>query len=159
MPEPLDRLGYSLCAEILKKTGIPVGVGIATTKTLSKLANAAAKCWQNQTGGVVDICDPGKRDNLLKVMPVGEVWGIGRMLNEQLHEMDIKTAWDLAKSDTALLRKRFSVLEKKQRESWPGSVVLIWSLTPHQKRRFVRVVHLAADFMSLLNFRRRLQVT
>jgi DNA polymerase V len=43
-------------------TGIPVGVGIAHTKTLAKLANHTAKRLQAETGGVVDICDPFKRD-------------------------------------------------------------------------------------------------
>ena len=117
LPEPLDQLGYSLRADVLQITGIPVGVGIASTKTLAKLANAAAKRWQRQTGGVVDIRDPERRDKLLKVMPVGEVWGVGRRMNEHLQAMSIKTALELSNADTALLRKRFSVLmEKTARE-------------------------------------------
>jgi DNA polymerase V len=55
-------------------TGIPVGVGIAHTKTLAMLANHTAKKLQNQTGGVVDICDPPKRDWVLKRCDVGDVW-------------------------------------------------------------------------------------
>ena len=72
------QAGRDIRARVLKLTGIPTGVGIAPTKTLAKLANAAAKKWQKQTGGVVDICDPERRDRLLKVMPVDEVWGVGR---------------------------------------------------------------------------------
>lgn len=117
LPEPLDQLGYSLRADVLQITGIPLGVGIASTKTLAKLANAAAKRWQRQTGGVVDIRDPERRDKLLKVMPVGEVWGVGRRMNEHLQAMSIKTAWELSNADPALLRKRFSVvMEKTARE-------------------------------------------
>ncbi|UAW98027.1 translesion error-prone DNA polymerase V subunit UmuC [Halopseudomonas nanhaiensis] len=117
LPEPLDQLGYSLRADVLKITGIPVGVGIASTKTLAKLANAAAKRWQRQTGGVVDIRDPERRDKLLKAMPVAEVWGVGRRMNEHLQAMSIKTAWELSNADPALLRKRFSVvMEKTARE-------------------------------------------
>ena len=117
LPEPLDQLGYSLRADVLQITGIPVGVGIASTKTLAKLANAAAKRWQRQTGGVVDIRDPERRDKLLKVMPVGEVWGVGRRMNKHLQAMSIKTAWELSNADPALLRKRFSVvMEKTARE-------------------------------------------
>ncbi|WP_150306191.1 Y-family DNA polymerase [Pseudomonas saliphila] len=134
MPEPHDRLGYSLRSEILKKTGIPVGIGIANTKTLAKLANAAAKRWQTQTGGVVDIRDPEKRDKLLKAMPVDEVWGIGRRLHEKLQEMNIKTAWDLAKADTPLLRKRFSVLvEKTARELVGISCLDMEPVSPSKK--------------------------
>ncbi len=117
MPEPLDQFGYQLRAEIMKRTGIPVGIGIASSKTLAKLANAAAKKWQHQTGGVVDIRDPIKRDKLLRYMPVEEVWGIGRRMTEHLNGMQIKTAWELATADPALLRKKFSVLvEKTARE-------------------------------------------
>ena len=117
LPEPLEALGRSVRAEVLQKTGIPVGIGIATTKTLSKLANHAAKRWQKQTGGVVDLRDPLRRDKLLKVIPVEDVWGIGRRMKEHLQAMQINTAWDLAQADSQTLRKRFSVtIEKTVRE-------------------------------------------
>ncbi|GGD01749.1 translesion error-prone DNA polymerase V subunit UmuC [Halopseudomonas salina] len=112
-----EKLGREIRAQVLKLTGIPTGVGIAQTKTLAKLANAGAKRWQKQNGGVLDICDPQRRDKLLKVMPVDEVWGVGRRMNEHLTAMGIKTAWDLAQADAWLLRKQFSVvIEKTARE-------------------------------------------
>lgn len=89
MTVPLEPLGRQIRAKVHRYTGIPVGVGIAGTKTL---ANHAAKRWQRQTGGVVDITDPVRRDNLLKASEVGDVWGIGRRLNEHLAGMNIKTA-------------------------------------------------------------------
>ena len=51
----ISATGRRLCANILKCTGIPVGVGIAHTKTLSKLANHTAKRLQAHTGGVVNL--------------------------------------------------------------------------------------------------------
>ena len=112
-----EKLGRQIRAQVLKLTGIPTGVGIASSKTLAKLANAAAKRWQKQTGGVVDICDPQRRDKLLKVMPVSEVWGVGRRMTAHLTSMGIKTAWDLAQADAWSLRKQFSVvIEKTARE-------------------------------------------
>jgi len=112
-----EKLGRQIRAQVLKLTGIPTGVGIASSKTLAKLANAAAKRWQKQTGGVVDICDPQRRDKLLKVMPVDEVWGVGRRMTAHLTSMGIKTAWDLAQADAWSLRKQFSVvIEKTARE-------------------------------------------
>ncbi|UAW97580.1 DUF4113 domain-containing protein [Halopseudomonas nanhaiensis] len=111
------QTGREIRARVLKLTGIPTGVGIASTKTLAKLANAAAKKWQRQTGGVVDICDPERRDKLLKVMPVDEVWGVGRKMTAHLTAMNIKTAWDLAQADAWTLRKQYSVvIEKTARE-------------------------------------------
>ena len=64
------------------------------------------------------ICvTPSAAKKLLRVMPVAEVWGIGRRLTASLQEMNIITAWDLAQADTRTLRKRFSVVvEKTARE-------------------------------------------
>ena len=97
-------MGREIRAQVLAATGIP-RVGIAPTKTLAKLANFAAKRWQKQTGGVVDITDPQRRDKLLRAVAVNEVWGVGRRLTERLGEMGIRTAWQLAEADTWTLRK------------------------------------------------------
>jgi len=124
MPGSLERLGREMRARVLRCTGIPVGVGIAQTKTLAKLANRAAKLWQRQTGGVVDIRQPAKRDKLLKVMEVSEVWGIGRQLTAHLAEMNIRTAWDLAQADAWTLRSKFSVVVEKTARELRGTSCL-----------------------------------
>lgn len=117
MPGDLTAYGRKIRATIYKCTGIPVGVGIAPTKTLAKLANHTAKRLQDKTGGVVDICDPFKRDWVLRNTDVGEVWGIGRRMKAHLEGMNIKTAMDLAKADPSMLRQKFSVvIEKTARE-------------------------------------------
>lgn len=113
----LDGLGRQIRAQVLRCTGIPVGVGIAHTKTLAKLANHTAKRLQAQTGGVVNICDQVKRDWVLRNTDVSEVWGVGRRMKAHLNAMGIKTAMDLAKADPWTLRKNFSVvIEKTARE-------------------------------------------
>ncbi|MFC5694863.1 Y-family DNA polymerase [Pseudomonas sp. GCM10022186] len=117
IPGDLVRLGREMRARVLRCTGIPVGVGIGTSKTLAKLANHGAKKWQRQTGGVLDIRDPERRDRLLKACEVGQVWGIGRRMTGHLNAMNITTAWDLAQADPALLRQKFNVVvEKTSRE-------------------------------------------
>lgn len=113
----LTALGRSIREKVLRCTGIPIGVGIALTKTLAKLANHTAKRLQQQTGGVVDICDPHKPDWVLRNTAVEEVWGVGRRLNAHLQAMGIQSAMDLAKADPRTLRMKFSVvLEKTARE-------------------------------------------
>jgi len=112
----LVPLGYETRERVLRWTGIPVGVGIGPTKTLAKLANWAAKTWR-KSGGVIDLSDPERRDRLLKMTEVSEVWGVGRRLTTRLRPLGIQTAWDLAQYDSASLRKQFSVvLEKTARE-------------------------------------------
>jgi DNA polymerase V len=109
-------LGHQARERVLRWTGIPVGVGIGPTKTLAKLANWAAKTW-GRSGGVIDLRDPARRDKLLTITEVGEVWGVGRRLTARLETLGIKTAWDLAQYDPASLRRQFSVvLEKTARE-------------------------------------------
>lgn len=117
IPGDLTTFGRTIRAAVYKGTGIPVGVGIAPTKTLAKLANHTAKRLQAHTGGVVDICDPVKRDWVLRNTDVGEVWGVGRRMKAHLETMQIKTAMDLAKADPWTLRQKFSVvIEKTARE-------------------------------------------
>lgn len=113
----MTAFGRTIRAAIYKCTGIPVGVGIARTKTLAKLANHTAKRLLSKTGGVVDICDPFNRDWTLRNTDVGEVWGVGRKMKALLEVMGIKTAMDLAKADPSTLRQKFSVvIEKTARE-------------------------------------------
>lgn len=70
-------MGRQLRSRILQCTGIPVGVGIAHTKTLAKLANHTAKRLQAHTGGVVNLCGDHERDWVLRNTAVSEVWGWG----------------------------------------------------------------------------------
>ncbi|GGM25828.1 DNA polymerase V subunit UmuC [Pseudomonas asuensis] len=113
----LEDLGHQIKARVYKCTGLPVGVGIGTTKTLAKLASYSAKRWHKSTGGVLDLCDPDRRNRALQHIDVGDVWGVGRRLNEKLNMLGIGKAWDLAQYDAWSIRKMFNVtLEKTVRE-------------------------------------------
>lgn len=117
LPGDLSAFGRHMRTTLFKRTGVPVGVGIARTKTLAKLANHTAKRLLDITGGVVDLCDPFKRDWTLRNTDVGEVWGIGKRMKAHLETIGIKTAMDLAKADPWMLRQKFSVvIEKTARE-------------------------------------------
>jgi len=115
--DQLEALGRQIRTTVLRRTGVPVGVGIAHTKTLAKLANHTAKRLQAQTGGVVNITDPLKRDWVLRNTDVADVWGVGRRMKIHLDAMGIQSAMDLARADPWTLRKNFSVvIEKTARE-------------------------------------------
>jgi DNA polymerase V len=117
IPGDLTAFGRNIRATIFKHTGIPVGVGIARTKTLAKLANHTAKRLLDKTGGVVDLCDQFKCDWTLRNTEVGDVWGIGKRMKAHLEVMGIKSAMDLANADAWTLRQKFSVvIEKTARE-------------------------------------------
>ncbi|MDY0921590.1 Y-family DNA polymerase [Leclercia sp. CFBP8987] len=113
----LTEFGREIRATVLQRTHLTVGVGIAQTKTLAKLANHAAKRWQRQTGGVVDLSDVARQRKLMAALPVEEVWGVGRRLTKKLESMGIKTVLQLADTDIGFIRKHFSVvLERTVRE-------------------------------------------
>ncbi|WP_049283257.1 Y-family DNA polymerase [Citrobacter braakii] len=113
----LEDFGRELKEAVYQNTGLAVGVGIAQTKTLAKLANHAAKKWQRQTGGVVDLSNLDRQRKLMAALPVDEVWGVGRRISKKLEAMGIKTVLDLADTDIRFIRKHFNVvLERTVRE-------------------------------------------
>ncbi|HHQ4530594.1 TPA: translesion error-prone DNA polymerase V subunit UmuC [Aeromonas hydrophila] len=109
-----DQLEYGLQvrARVQQWTGLTVGVGIGTTKTLAKLANYAAKKWP-ATGGVVDLRDEARRARLMAITPIEEVWGIGRRLTAKLEAQGIKTVADLVAADPKSLRRRYGVVVER----------------------------------------------
>jgi len=112
----LNSFGHEMRNRVLKNTGLTVGVGIAQTKTLAKLANHAAKKWCG-TGGVVDLSNIERQHRLLALISVEDVWGVGRKISKKLNSMGINTALDLAESPLWVIRKNFNVvLERTVRE-------------------------------------------
>ncbi len=86
------------------------------TEALAKLANRAAKEWP-QTGGVVDLSNQARQRRLMALMPVEEVWGVGRRIARKLEAMSIKNALQLCDTDIRFIRKHFNVvLERTVRE-------------------------------------------
>lgn len=113
----LTDFGREIRETVLRRTHLTVGVGIAQTKTLAKLANHAAKQWQRQTGGVVDLSNLERQRKLMALLPVDEVWGVGRRIRKKLEAMGIKTVLQLADTDIRFIRKHFNVvLERTVRE-------------------------------------------
>ena len=88
---------------VRKWTGIPVSVGIGSTKTLAKAAAKKAK----KGAGVFDIT--GKEDEVLADMKAGDVWGIGYSHALVLKKYRIMTALDLKNANDDWARKMLSV--------------------------------------------------
>lgn len=101
--------GQKIRKNIYQLTGIPVCVGIAPTKTLAKLANYAAKKW-HKTGGVLDLSDTVRRDKLLRLVPVNDVWGIGSQSSKRLKSMGINTAYELACQPAESIQAQFNIV-------------------------------------------------
>lgn len=114
-PEYLVEHGQMIRQAVWKQTGIPVCVGIAETKTLSKLANHCAK---KGFAGADGVCDFGRLNNielseLFSRIPVGDIWGVGRQITARLATMGIETVEALRSADPEYIRQQFSVVVER----------------------------------------------
>ena len=97
-----------LKGRVSRHTGVPISIGIARTKTLAKIANHHAK-RHSDCGGVFELSDARKRDEVLGITPVEELWGIGRRTGIKLRREGITTALDLKHADIHWIRREFTV--------------------------------------------------
>ncbi|MEX2489701.1 MAG: DNA polymerase V subunit UmuC, partial [Pseudomonadales bacterium] len=89
--------GQAIKDMLWKCVRMPVCVGIAPTKTLSKLANKAAK----KLPGLKGVCvldTPEKWTWLLKRVKTSDIWGVGSRICDRLHQLGIHNALELAKA-------------------------------------------------------------
>lgn len=107
-------MGQAMRQRLLQWTGLPACVGIATSKTLAKLANHIAKTLP-EFGGVCDFAAMREYEieALLANIDVGEVWGIGRKTAESLRRLRIETVGRLRCMPVTQLRARFGVVMER----------------------------------------------
>ncbi|ANJ66588.1 hypothetical protein A9404_03615 [Halothiobacillus diazotrophicus] len=116
-------------------TGIPISIGIAHSKTLSKLANHFAKKNPHLTDGVCDLRAPDRLERVLGVTEVGDVWGIGRRLSRRLQAEGIATARQLRDAPPELIRRRYSLsVERVVRELRGESCIAVEELAPPRQQ-------------------------
>lgn len=122
----LTKRSWAIRSRILQWTGIPCGIGIGPTKTLAKLANHIAKTADRKPGSypesMATVCNlealtPSDLDALFAATEVGEVWGVGRRIGQQLRDTGVNTVLDLARLSPSMVRGRWGVvLERTVRE-------------------------------------------
>lgn len=119
--------------------GIPVCVGIGSTKTRAKLANHIAKKNAYLEGVFnLETQAAGTQDAWLQSMDVAEVWGIGRQLSRRLQAMAVNTVYDLQKSDPVRMRKQFNVNVARTVEELRGhSCLELETMTPTRQQIMV----------------------
>ena len=88
-------------------TGIPISIGIGTTKTLAKVANRQAKKYESSD--VFDIREEARRIDILKKIELEDIWGISTKSAQRLRKIGIKNPHELAISDPKEICKAVSV--------------------------------------------------
>ena len=106
----LVSVGSNIRKKILQCTGIPVSIGIAKTKTLSKIANYIAK---NNSGIGVFLINEDNYDYLLKDIPIQKIWGVGFKTNLFLKRYGINTAEQLKNCDLKWIRSNLSIVGER----------------------------------------------
>ncbi len=92
----LEGFAARLRDVVFQWTGIPVSVGIASSKVLSKVANRLSKKNKKKTGCIMVLDDADKVQAALEMTDVSDLWGIGRRYARKLkEEYGINTAWQL----------------------------------------------------------------
>jgi DNA polymerase V len=126
----LQNYGMKIRKEVLQTTGIPVGVGISKTKVLSKIANKVAK----KRTGVLTLVRDKDIDEILKVFPVRDIWGIGSASTRKLQMLGIKTAYDFKMfSNEKMIQKMLTKTGREVQEELRGVSCLDMEETEDKK--------------------------
>ncbi len=102
-----SKTGRAIRYTVGQWTGIPVSVGIASTKTLAKAANRVAKKKSVHAGYL--YLPAIEAAGVLKDMDVSDVWGVGDEYSKLLHANGIHTALELRDADEKWIRKKMTV--------------------------------------------------
>ena len=113
--------------------GIPVSIGVSSTKTLSKAANHLAK-KNPELEGVCILKDSKKIDEALKRIEIKDVWGIGKRLSKFLNSQGIKTAKQFVDLDRRWVRKNMGVVGEKTQMELKGISCLDLELLPSTRK-------------------------
>jgi len=135
---PLNLMDHmqSLRRRVKNWTGIPVCIGVGSTKVLAKLANRIAKKYP-RFDGVFDIDDlPYERYcKLLQSVEVGDLWGIGRQSAKKLNRIGIHTSHDFYQSDVGVIETLLGVNGKKiYKELYGNSCIPIEAIPPTRRQ-------------------------
>jgi DNA polymerase V len=107
----LEETAQEIRRLIKQWTGIPVSIGIGPTKTLAKVANRQAKKYT--VSNVFDIRDQSIREEILRDLPLEEIWGISTRWGRRLRRIGIDTAYDLTQANARHVRKTISIVGER----------------------------------------------
>lgn len=131
-----DLVGYAtrVRERVARWTGLPVGVGIAPTKALSKIANKRGKKNLGEAPGVCVIADEATRRFCLADTKLEDVWGIGKRISTRLQQRGLETAEDFVNLPDSWVRKELSVVGLRLKRELEGTPQLELEIAPKTKK-------------------------
>jgi len=135
---PFDLVTHmqSLRRQVRRWTGIPVCVGMGSTKVLAKLANRIAKKYSKFNGVFdIDALPYDRYRRLLQSVEVGDLWGIGRQSAKKLSRININSSYDFYKADIGIIETLLGVNGKRVYQELRGhSCVSIECIPPTRQQ-------------------------
>lgn len=132
--QDLQTLGSKIVRQVTRGTGIPVSAGIASTKTLAKVANKFAKKYPAYNRLCI-IDTEEKREKALKLFEIGDVWGIGRRQAAKLEKQGVKTAYDFTQLPGSWVRKNMTVTGERTWKELRGISCIDMETAPPAKKQ------------------------
>lgn len=127
--------GTQIKKRVQKWVGLPVCIGFAETKGLSKIANKIAKKFQDRTSGVYVIDNEEKRIKALKWTKIEDVWGIGYRTVKKAKLRNINTAFDFIQPQHEnWIQKEMGVIGLRLKYELEGKSVLSLEPIAEQKK-------------------------
>ena len=108
--DEVEDVGKEIRSVVLRWTGIPTSIGIAKTKTLSKIANHIAKKKQS---GVTNLIGIENIDPLLEKIGINDVWGVGKQMTKFYQQNGIYNAKQLKNRSNTWIKKNSNVLSSR----------------------------------------------
>lgn len=132
-------------------TGIPVSIGIAKTKTLTKVANHIAKRYTKV--GCFMFADEDLIRRALNVFPVEDLWGIGRKHAKRLKEFGIHTALRFRETDINWVKRNFSINAVKLQKELKGEICYPLETTIQRKKNICTARSFGTEIKELSKLR------
>ena len=138
--ENLWRLGDRLRRRVKRWLGLPIRVGIGPTKTLAKVADENAKARKRAgMGQGVYVCpEEPEREQLLRCIPVDDIWGIGTAHADTLAEKDVATAAEFRALPDPWIRSKMTVVGLRTAWELRGRSCLEIELVRPDRKTLVR---------------------
>jgi DNA polymerase-4 len=95
------EIAEKIKAVVRKETGLTVSAGIAASKFVAKIASDLRK-----PDGFT-VVPRGKEREFLSPLPVGKLWGVGKVTQAALHRMGVETIGDLSRLTEEVLARKF----------------------------------------------------
>ena len=126
------HLASRMKSVVTKSTGIPISIGIAATKTLSKVANYFAK--KQTANGVYALTEQQQIVQALKELPVSKLWGVGSRHLRMLNSYGINTAYDFIQLNEEWVLEKMTIMGLRMQRELKGDPCFGIDAYPSRKK-------------------------